>query len=185
MTMKLTISRPDLAPERSRPILEGIADDLGFVPNLAASIAESPVLLSAFDGLRRAVQAGELDPIHREVAGVAVGVAADNAYGVAFHSTVLSRLGVDDVEIDAMRSGRPPSDPRAAAVYELARAIVLGRGKVDEALVDQASQAGFSTAKLLEIVAECTFASLVGVVDNLAGRVELDEFLSPRRWQSA
>ena len=32
-------------------------------------------------------------------------VAVDNAYGVAFHSTVLGRLGVDDGDIEAMRSG--------------------------------------------------------------------------------
>ena len=32
------------------------------------------------------------------------------------------------------------------------------------------------------MVAECTFAGLVGLVDNLAGRVELDEFPRPSRW---
>jgi hypothetical protein len=35
---------------------------------------------------------------------------------------------------------------------------------------------------ILEIVAECTFAGLVGVVDNLADRVELDEPFVPRAW---
>ena len=37
-------------------------------------------------------------------------------------------------------------------------------------------------AEILEVVTECVFASLVGIVDNLAGRVELDEFLQPRAW---
>jgi hypothetical protein len=31
-------------------------------------------------------------------------------------------------------------------------------------------------------VAECTFAGLVGVMDNLADRVDLDGFLMPRAW---
>jgi alkylhydroperoxidase family enzyme len=180
--MQLTIHTAKNAPEASKTILEGIAADLGFVPNMAGTAAASPALLSAFDGLRRAVGSGELDPIARETAGLAVGVAVDNHYGVAFHSTRLSGLGVDDGEIDSMRSGQAPSDAKLAAVYELARSIVRDRGKVDDALTSRAAAAGLSTAEILEIVAECTFAGLVGTLDNLAGRVELDPFLTPRAW---
>jgi hypothetical protein len=151
--MELTIYSAENAPDESKAILDGISSDLGFVPNMAGTAAGSAALLSAFDGLRRAVGSGQLDPIAREVAGVAVGVAVDNQYGVAFHSTVLASLGVDDTEIERMRAGKSPTDGKFAAVYEI-----------------------------LEVVAECTFAGLVGTLDNLAGRVELDEFLRPRAW---
>jgi alkylhydroperoxidase family enzyme len=180
--MELTIYSAENAPDGSKAILDGIAADLGFVPNMAGTAAGSPALLSAFDGLRRAVHSGRLDPIAREVAGVAVGVAVDNKYGVAFHSTVLASLGVDDTEIERMRADKPPSDARLAAVYELARSIVLGRGKVDAETASRATAAGVTTPEILEIVAECTFAGLVGTIDNLADRVELDEFLMPRAW---
>jgi alkylhydroperoxidase family enzyme len=180
--VQLTIYNADTAPDGSRTILDGIASDLGFVPNMAGAAAGSPTLLSAFDGLRRAVGSGQLDPIAREVAGVAVGVAVDNHYGVAFHSTVLGSLGVDDSEIERMRANEPPTDDKLAAVYELARSIVLDRGKVDTAAIARATAAGVTTPEILEIVAECTFAGLVGTLDNLAGRVELDAFLAPRAW---
>ena len=68
---------------------------------------------------------------------------------------------------------------RAAAVYAFARALVRERGKLD---VDPMTVAGFSSAEVLDVVAECLFASLVGVVDNLVNRVELDDFLQPRAW---
>lgn len=74
--MRLTIHTQESAPATSRPVLAGIDADLGLVPNLTASIAESPVLVQGFDGLRRAV-AG-IDPIDREVAGLSTGVAVDN-----------------------------------------------------------------------------------------------------------
>jgi alkylhydroperoxidase family enzyme len=180
--MQLTIYSSENAPDSSKAILDGIAAELGFVPNMAGTAAGSPALLSAFDGLRRAVGSGQLDPTAREVAGLAVGVAVDNHYGVAFHSTVLGSLGVDDTEIERMRANKPPSDAKLAAVYELARSIVLDRGKVNEDAVSRATAAGVSTPEILEIVAECTFAGLVGTLDNLAGRVELDEFLTPRAW---
>jgi alkylhydroperoxidase family enzyme len=180
--VQLVIYSADNAPDGSKTILDGIAADLGFVPNMAGAAAGSPALLSAFDGLRRAVGSGQLDPIAREVAGVAVGVAVDNHYGVAFHSTVLGKLGIDDVEIDRMRASQPPTDRKLAAVYELARSIVLERGNVDNDAIARATAAGVTTAEILEIVAECTFAGLVGTRDNLAGRVELDAFLTPRAW---
>jgi alkylhydroperoxidase family enzyme len=59
---------------------------------------------------------------------------------------------------------------------------VLERGKVADATVSAARAAGLSTEEILEIVLECTFAGLVGVIDNLAGHVELDAFLQPRAW---
>lgn len=183
--MKLIIHDVETAPVLSRPLLEGIAADVGVVPNLAAAVAASPTLLAAFDGLRRAVGSGELDPIHREAAGVAVGVAVDNAYGVAFHSTVLARLGVAEEDLKRMRAGEEPADEPTAAVYALARRLALHRGTVDDHAVARAADAGLSTAQILEIVAECAFATLVGLVDNLAGRVPLDEFLRPRAWAAA
>ena len=163
--------------------MERLAGEIGFVPNMAAAVAESPSLLAGFVELRQATQSGELAAAHREVVGLAVGVAADNEYGIAFHSTVLDRLGMSADDIDAMRSGRLPSDPVSAVVYELAREIVRTRGKVGDELVDRAFDSGLSSADILEIVAECTFAGLVGVIDNLAGRVPLDQFLAPRAWR--
>jgi alkylhydroperoxidase family enzyme len=181
--MELQILPRDAAPAASQSLLDGIAADLGFVPNLAATVAASPTLLAAFDGLRRAVSDTSFDPVHREIAGLAVGVAVDNAYGVAFHSTVLGRLGVGETDLDAMRGGGEPRNEAQAAVYAFARALVLDRGAVDEAVVQRARDAGLTDADLLQLVTECVFASLVGLVDNLAGRVELDEFLQPRAWK--
>ena len=177
--MQLNIHTTETAPQRSVPLLEGIAADLGFVPNLVGALAESPTLLGAFDGMRRAIAACDVDATYREVAGLAVGVAVDNAYGVAFHSTMLGMLGVADDEIDRMRAGRAPKDERSAAVYEFAQALVRERGKVD---ADGMAKAGFSTTEVLDIVAEAMVASLVGVVDNLAGRIELDPMFQPRAW---
>jgi alkylhydroperoxidase family enzyme len=182
--MKLPIHSTDSAPEASRAILDGIAAELGFVPNLAATVAESPTLLTAFDALRRAVAGAGLEPTCREIAGLATGVAVHNAYGVAFHSTVLGRLGMADADIDRMRSGQPPTGGRSAAIYRLAQAIVTGRGKVDDAIVDEATAVGLTTTDVLDVTAECVFASLVGIVDNLADRVDLDAFLQPRAWAS-
>lgn len=181
--MHLPILTRQSAPAASQPILDGIAADLGFVPNLAATIAASPTLLAGFDGLRRAVSDDSFNPVHREIAGVAVGVAVDNAYGVAFHSTILTRLGVDQQDIEAMRGGSEPGDELHAAVYAFATALVIDRGTVPKTVLRRALDAGLQPADLLQLVTECAFASLVGLIDNLAGRIELDEPLRPLSWK--
>jgi alkylhydroperoxidase family enzyme len=179
-TVELKIHTAETAPDASRPILEGIKADIGLIPNFAGAVAESPVLAGAFDGIRRAVAA--MDPVDREVTGIAVGVAVDNHYGVAFHSTVAARLGVDEDDLARMRAGQAPADPRRAAVYEFARDLATFRGKAG---VERLTEQGLGTAQILDIVAECVLASLVGLVDNLAGRIELDPFLAPREWNPA
>jgi alkylhydroperoxidase family enzyme len=175
--MELKIHTTESAPDGSRAILDGIRTDLGFVPNFAGAVAESPVLAGAFDGVRRAVAA--MNPVDREVTGVAVGVAVDNRYGVAFHSTVAARLGVGEDDLALMRAGSPPADPRLAAVYGFARELVLTRGRAD---TGRLTAQGLTTAEILDVVAECVLASLVGLVDTLADRIELDPPFRPREW---
>ena len=114
--MNLDVLTSDTAPAASQPILDGIAADLGFVPNLASVAAASPTLLAAFDALRRAVADPAFPPLHREIAGLAVGVAVDNKYGVTFHSTVLASLGVDETTSMRCRAGGDPADAAQAAV---------------------------------------------------------------------
>ncbi|TCC44250.1 carboxymuconolactone decarboxylase family protein [Kribbella capetownensis] len=138
--MDLMVHTTSTAPAESKALLEGIAEDLGFVPNLAAATATSPALLAGFDGLRRAVAGGALDPVLRETAGLAVGVAVDNRYVVAFHSTVLTALGATADDLERMRAGDEPTGAAAAAVYQLARELVLTRGKVAEGTLRRTSE---------------------------------------------
>ena len=83
-----------------------------------------------------------------------------------------------------MRAGMDPTDPVHAAVYAFARDVAVGRGKVDDDVVQRAYDIGLTEAVLLQVVAECAFASLVGTIDNLAGRVPLDRFLQPQAWKA-
>jgi alkylhydroperoxidase family enzyme len=149
---------------------------------VSATTAASPALLAGFDGLRRAVASAKLDPVLREITGLAVGVAVNNRYGVAFHSTMLGKLGLPEEQVKLLREGAAPADGTAAAVAALAREIALNRGKVSDPAFEAAAQAGLSTEAILEVLLECAFASMVGLIDNLAGHVELDAVIAPQAW---
>src|SRR5260370_13409441 len=163
----------------SRAGPEGRAGDLGLVPNRVGATAASPALLAGFDGLRRAVASAKLDPVLREIAGVAVGVAVDNRYGVAFHSTMLGKLGLPEEQIKLLREAAAPADETAAAVAALARQIALNRGKVSDSALAATAQAGLSTEAVLDRLLEGAFTTLVGLIDHHAAHVELDPFIAP------
>ena len=61
---------------------------------------------------------------------------------------------------------------------------MLARGKVSDATITRATEAGLDNEAILETVLETTFAGLVGTVDNLADHVDLDDFLAPQAWQT-
>jgi hypothetical protein len=51
-----TIHTEESAPERSREALSAIRQRIGFIPNLAATIAGSPVALAGFGALQGALR---------------------------------------------------------------------------------------------------------------------------------
>lgn len=66
---------------------------------------------------------------------------------------------------------------------ERRRAFARRDPPLQEAVVRRAAAAGLGPANLLQLVTECAFATLVGPVDSLAGRVEPDEPLRPQAWK--
>ena len=53
------------APQASKPSLEQLQRQVGFIPNLAATMAESPYLLEAFTSLRAINGRGAFTQVER------------------------------------------------------------------------------------------------------------------------
>ena len=106
--------------------------------------------------------------------------------GVPVRATRPSAASLREPDLDAARGCALAirRRTRVAAVYALARELVHSRGEVANDTVNPALDAGLSVSDVLEVVGECTFAGLVGTIDNLAGRVELNGYLQPRAWQA-
>ena len=163
--MELEIFPRDAAPEASQPILDGIAADLGFVPNLAATVAASPTLLAGFDGLRRRGRHVVRPRTARSPARRRVAV--DNA--TASRSTPPCSAAWATMARASRRCGAATNrtTPHAAGMRSPGARPRLGRGRRGRR--PAARHAGLTDADLLQLVAECAFASLVGLVDTSRG----------------
>src|SRR5215472_6831156 len=92
---EFTIHTPQTAPAAANDALFALQTNIGFIPNLAATIAESPAALSGFVALQTAVRSGRLSALEREVVGVTVSLHNRSPYSMAAHSTFAAGAGAE------------------------------------------------------------------------------------------
>jgi AhpD family alkylhydroperoxidase len=172
------------APPRSRPLLEGLRSSLGLVPNLAASMAESPELLTGFLQLRKLFYSGSFTA--EEVQVLALTNAFENRceYCMALHSTLALAGGVSRESVAALREGRPPLDARQRALSDFSRQLVSRRGQVGETEVAALLSAGYTRAQALEVVLGVAVSILPNFAHHLT-QCPLDETFQPQVWAGA
>jgi uncharacterized peroxidase-related enzyme len=170
------------APDGSKPVLERLAKEVGFVPNLAATMAESPTLVEAFVDIRSTYRNGTLSAIEREVVALVTAFDASCAYCMAAHSTFAKMAGASDDVLDAMRSGGLPRDQKLRALAVYARQVVRGRGQVAIDDVRELVRAGFTSAQALEVFVGVAMTTLVSQTYHVAG-TPLDSAFSPQAWE--
>jgi len=172
----------ETAPEESRPLLCGLAENLGMVPNLAAAMAESPQLLKSFLAAREIYHGGTFTPAEIEVLSLTAAFENDVPWCMAFHSTMAHRGGVAAESVEALRQGRSPAEPRLGALSEFARTMVQRRGAVAREDLERFCGAGFTRAQALEVVLGMAFSQMANYAGHLTD-VPLDEPLRPQAWQ--
>jgi uncharacterized peroxidase-related enzyme len=168
------------APEGSRRLLQGLNDQIGFIPNLAATMAEAPALLEAFVTLQTIGHRTSLSPIERQVIAVAVATETGCTYCVAAHSTFALKSGAQPGVVDAVRAGSPLDDPRLEALARFARAVVHREHDASRR-AEELLKVGLSQAQVLETLVAIAVPLMAGSVFQLAA-VTLDGAFQPQAW---
>ncbi|MDH6258899.1 peroxidase-related enzyme [Bradyrhizobium sp. BR13661] len=140
------------APEKSRPLLEAVNSQVGFVPNMFRLISTSPQALEGYLGLSGAIGKGALPAATRERIALAVAEVNGCSYCLSAHTHFgRNAAHLDDAEITANRSGRS-NDPKADAAVSFAAKVARARGHVAEADLSAVRLAGYTDAQVIEIV---------------------------------
>jgi uncharacterized peroxidase-related enzyme len=140
------------APEASKPVMEQIKANFGHVANIFATLAHSPAALKGLIGLFEALDEGALAGKAHEAIALRIGEFHGCKYCTAAHSIKAKMAGATAEETIAFRKGQS-DDPKIQALLTLAAAMVNNRGKLDDADVQAAKDAGLSDGELLETVA--------------------------------
>jgi AhpD family alkylhydroperoxidase len=171
------------APEKARQSLQGLAQALGFLPNLAATMAGSPPLVNSFVAVFGQLQGGSFTAAERQVLLLTNAVANTCAWAVAFHSTLALKEGVAGDDVQAIRRGQLPRDARLAALSRLTGALIEKRGHVDERELAAFVDAGFGPDQVLEVIAGLAASVMANYAGNIT-RPPLEEKLQPQSWSA-
>ena len=171
----------DSAPASSAAALRTLEEGLGFVPNLAAAMAESPALVCGFVDLRKTLAGGQLTGVEREIVALATSIENDCTYCMAAHSTFALMQDADERAVAATRRGEEPDDAKLGALYRFTRELVARRGHLSETDTQALLNAGYSPGALLEVVAQVGFTTLANLTHNISD-APLDRAFEPQAW---
>ncbi len=146
----------------------------GMVPNFHKVLANSTAVVTAFEAMRRNLQNTQLRAVEREIVAVEVSRRTRCHYCLSAHSTFAKKLKLSSYDIDALRTGRPLSNPRQALVQRATMRLWETQGRLSEAEIGEFNGAGLSTPELLEVIAVIGWYVLSTMVNNLA-RTEIDQ----------
>jgi uncharacterized peroxidase-related enzyme len=180
-SIRFTIHSIESAPEDSKPILTKLKSEVGFVPNLAAAMAESPSLLEAFTTLRAINGRSSFTPVERETIALAVSFDNNCTYCMAAHSTFAKMNGISDEALNSLRSGNSPADSRLQALSNFTRQIVRKKGYVSEEDIRAFLDSGFTQSQILDVFVVMSMTTLANYAHNVA-HTPVDEAFRPQAW---
>ena len=135
-----------------RKSFDAVQKQLGIVPNMMRTMAQSPSVLEGYLGFGAALRRGRLPvALHEQIA---LAVAENNAcdYCLSAHSALGRAAGLSNDELAASREARA-ADPKAAAALQFARAVVERRGDVRDQDLASVRAAGHTDGEIAEIIA--------------------------------
>jgi AhpD family alkylhydroperoxidase len=153
---RITPATIESAPEASKPILEGIKGSIGRVPNLLATLGNSPAALMSYTKQKEALKAGSLGDQFGESIALAMAAFTGCEYCACAHNAIGKMVGLPDEECELNRKGQA-SDPKVQAALNFSRSIVETKGYATNEVFSAAKEAGLNDADILEILAITMF----------------------------
>jgi alkylhydroperoxidase family enzyme len=155
------------APAQSKPVLQQLQQAFGLIPNIAAKMAASPILINGFIGLFERVHASSLTESEIQTLLLTNAVTNASEWPVAFHTALALKEGVHSADVDAIRHGDLPGDVRLAALSTLARTLIEKRGHLAESDQRRFLEAGFSSEQILEVIAVVAASTITNYTGNV------------------
>ena len=180
--MQFPIHQLYTAPEGSREILTQLVQKYGFLPNLAAAMAESPPFLKGYLAVMDAFDSAKttLLPVERQVVLLAAATQNRCEYCAAAHGMLACKLGLERGDVDKIQQEQKLDDTRLEALRSFTADIVNEQGNVSDSALAMFMEAGFSRAQVLEVLLGVIAKTMTGYAHHMA-KIPLNEQFSEYR----
>ena len=132
--------------------LSAVKTEIGMVPNLFSTFAQSPAVLNGYLAFSDALGKGVLTATQREIVALVVAQANECQYCFSAHTRMGRTAGLSSEGIRRAREGKAET-AIDAAVASFARRVVETRGQVMDADIAAARSAALDDARIIEVIA--------------------------------
>ncbi|WP_108263246.1 carboxymuconolactone decarboxylase family protein [Mangrovicoccus ximenensis] len=174
----------DTAPEASKPLVENAIAMFGMLPNLTATMAESPQLLEVYQLAHIRFQETSFTPDELNTVWLAINVEHACHYCVPAHTGIAHRMGVAPEVIEALRCATPLPDAKLETLRSFTLAMVRGRGVVSAAEMQAFLDAGYTQKHVLEVILGIAQKVMSNYVNHVA-QTPVDAAFAKFAWAPA
>jgi len=154
-------------PDAAAPLLKGVKQKLGRVPNIYTTVAHAPAVLKGMLSAGGALGETSLSGALREQIALAVGGANRCDYCAAAHTAIGKMNGLTDEQTQAALAGTA-DDAKAQAAIDFARAILDREGFVTDEQIAAVKDAGYNEQQVIEILAVTAYNIFTNYINHLA-----------------
>ena len=156
------------ADDKTKALYNAVQKQLGSVPNLFKTIAQSHAALTGYLQQTASLANGVLNPQLREqIALVTAGKNQCN-YCASAHSLLGKMAGIDEQERTSNLHGKS-GNTKTQAALDFSASIVDNRGQVSDNDLTNVRKAGYSEGEIVEIVAHTCVNIFTNYFNNIAG----------------
>lgn len=160
------------ATGKTKKLLDGVQAKLGITPNLMKTLASAPAALEGYLNFSSALGTGVLDAKFREQIAIAVAQANSCEYCLSAHAAIGAMVGLTPEQIASSRRSHDQDGNRDAGL-RFAQTIVVQRGEVSDAALNDVRKAGFTDGEITEIVANVVVNIFTNYFNHVA-RTDVD-----------
>jgi uncharacterized peroxidase-related enzyme len=155
------------ADTKTSTLLNVVEKQMGTLPNMISTMANSLPVAQAYLGFYQQLSAGILPAALREQISLAVSEANQCDYCLSAHSFFGRKLGLNETDVLDARHGTAV-DEKTHAALAFARKIVQDRGHVSDDDVAEVRRAGYSDGEIAEIVANVALNTFTNYFNRVA-----------------
>ncbi|MEO1330987.1 MAG: carboxymuconolactone decarboxylase family protein [Pseudomonadota bacterium] len=179
-----TLHTAETAPEAAKPLIEASQKRYGMLPNLHATLAESPETYEAYGALQGLFGKTSLGTVEKHVVLIAINVDNRCHYCVPAHSFLALKDGVSEETVAALREDRALPDARLEALRQFTKALIANRGHLADAEVAAFLAAGFTKQNVFEVILASAYKTISNYTNHLA-RTPVDPPFQKYAWSEA
>lgn len=165
---KFKIHNVETAPDGSKEMLASSQKNAGFIPNMHAIMAESPVMLKAYKEIGKIFGESTFTPIEQEVIEMTTNQANGCTYCVAAHSYFDRSSKFRENILTPLVENKPLDNTKLQTLRLFTRTVVEKRGWVSQDEVQKFYSAGYSKKQLLELIVGVAHKTISNYLNHIA-----------------